>query len=61
MYMCPCRETNITTRENPSSSAGILPISSAGCRATDKALQLKYSSSACHPTLLLYEDSSSEL
>ena len=36
-----------TTREKPSSSAGIWCISSAGTRATDKALQLTCSSSAC--------------
>ena len=49
------------TREKPSGSASILPSSSAGCRATDKALQLTCSSSACYPTLLLYMSSSSEL
>ena len=35
-----------TTRENPSSSAGFEAISSAGTRATNKALQLTVSSSA---------------
>ena len=35
-----------TTREKPSSSAGFGPISSAGAGATNKALQLTYSSSA---------------
>ena len=39
--------TLFTTRENPSSSAGLMPISSAGNRATSKALQLKVSSSVC--------------
>ena len=36
----------ITTRENPSSSVGFEAISSAGSRATNKALQLTVSSSA---------------
>ena len=36
-----------TTGENPSSSAGLMPTSSAGSRATNKALQLLLSSSAC--------------
>ena len=36
-----------TTREKPSSSAGFGPLSSAGTGATNKALQLTYSSSAC--------------
>ena len=35
-----------TTRENPSSSASFGAISSAGSRATNKALQLTVSSSA---------------
>ena len=35
-----------TTRENPSNSAGFEAISSAGTRATNKALQLTLSSSA---------------
>ena len=35
-----------TTRENPSSSAGFEASSSAGGRATNKALQLTHSSSA---------------
>ena len=35
-----------TTREKASSSAGFRPISSAGTRATNKALQLTLSSSA---------------
>ena len=35
-----------TTREKPSSSTGFGPISSAGAGATNKALQLTYSSSA---------------
>ena len=34
-----------TTRENPSNSAGIMPISSTGYDASGKALQLKVSSS----------------
>ena len=38
---CAC-----TTREKPSSSAGFGPISSTGATATNKALQLTYSSSA---------------
>ena len=42
-----------TTRENPSSSAGFVLSSSAGRRATNKALQLLLSSSACMPALLL--------
>ena len=50
-----------TTREKPSSSAGILPSSSAGCRATDKVLQLTCRSSACRLTLQLYMASSSGL
>ena len=37
-----------TTRENPSSSAGFVLTSSAGRRATNKALQLLLSSNACH-------------
>ena len=36
-----------TTRENPSSSAGFVLTSSAGRRATNKALQLLLSSNAC--------------
>ena len=48
-----------TTREKPSSSAGFGPLSSAGTGATNKALQLTYSSSACCPTLLLYMNSCS--
>ena len=47
-----------TTRENPSSSAGLMPISSAGNRATSKALQLKVSSSVGWTTLLLHRLSS---
>ena len=35
-----------TTREKPSSSAGFGPLSSVGTGATNKALQLMYSSSA---------------
>ena len=38
---------NGTTRENPSSSVGLMPTSSAGYRATNKALQLLLSSSVC--------------
>ena len=49
-----------TTRENPSSSAGFRPISSAGLCATDKALQLTNSSSVPPPTLRLNWLSSSE-
>ena len=37
-----------TTREKPSISAGLMPTSSAGHRATSKALQLFLSSSACY-------------
>ena len=37
---------HLTTRENPSSSAGFEAISSAGSRATNKALQLTVNSSA---------------
>ena len=54
-------ESRYTTREKPSSSAGIRFISSAGSRATDTSLQLTFSSSACWPALLLYTGSSSEL
>ena len=36
-----------TTRQNPSSSVGLMPSSSAGSRTTNKALQLLLSSSAC--------------
>ena len=50
-----------TTRDKPSSSAGFGPISSAGTGATNKALQLTYSSSACCPMLLLYMNSCSAL
>ena len=50
-----------TTREKPRSSAGFRPLSSAGTGATNKALQLMYSSSACCPTLLLYMNSCSAL
>ena len=50
-----------TTREKPSSSAGSRYISSAGTGATNKALQLTRSSSACTPALLLYKCSSSAL
>ena len=49
----------ITTREKASSSAGFRCISSAGRGATNKALQLTHSSSACSPTLLLHKCSSS--
>ena len=42
-----------TTRENPSSSAGFVLTSNGGGRATNKALQLLLSSSACVPALLL--------
>ena len=42
-----------TTRENPSSSAGFVLTSSAGRRATNKALQLLLSSNACPHALLL--------
>ena len=51
----------VTTREKPSSSAGLGPLSSAGTGATNKALQLTYSSSACCPTLLLYMNRCSAL
>ena len=43
----------VTTRENPSSSACFVPTSSAGGRATNKALQLLLSSNACQHALLL--------
>ena len=43
----PILQHNFTTREKPSSSAGFGPLSSAGTGATNKALQLMYSSSAC--------------
>ena len=49
----------LTTREKPSSSAGLKAISSAGHRATDMALQLTFSSSALLPAVLLYLLSSS--
>ena len=42
-----------TNRENPSSSAGFVLTSSAGRRATNKALQLLLSSNACPHALLL--------
>lgn len=48
-----------TTREKASSSAGFRCISSAGTRATNTALQLTHSSSACAPVLLLHKYSSS--
>ena len=48
-----------TTREKASSSAGFRCISSAGTRATNTALQLTHSSSACAPALLLHKCSSS--
>ena len=44
---------NITTREKATSSAGKMATSSAGTRATSIALQLKVSSSAGAPALLL--------
>ena len=50
-----------TTREKPTSSEGFGPLSSAGTGATNKALQLTYSSSAGCPTLLLYMNSCSAL
>ena len=50
-----------TTREKPSSSVGFGPLNSAGTGATNKALQLTYSSSAGCPTLLLYMNSCSAL
>ena len=50
-----------TTREKASSSAGFRCISSAGTGATNKALQLTHSSSACSPALLLHKCSSSAL
>ena len=53
------RCTMDTTREKASSSAGFRCISSAGTRATNTALQLTHSSSACPPALLLYKSSSS--
>ena len=48
-----------TTREKASSSAGFRCISSVGSGATNKALQLTHSSSACSPALLLHKCSSS--
>ena len=45
---------SITTRKKPSSSAGFWPISCAGKGATDKALQLKLSSSTGWHALLIY-------
>ena len=50
-----------TSREKVSSSAGSRYISSAGTGATNKALQLTRSSSACAPALLIYKCSSSVL
>ena len=48
-----------TTKEKASSSAGFRYSSSAGWRATDTVLQLKFISSVCLPALLLYVLSSS--
>ena len=48
-----------THRDNPSSSAGFIAISSACTSATSKALQLTGSSGAVFPALLLYLVSSS--
>ena len=48
-----------TTREKASSSAGFRCMMSAGTGATNKALQLTDSSSACSPALLLHKCSSS--
>ena len=48
-----------TTRENPSSSAGFEASSSAGSRATNKALQLTYSSSAVRTRATTVDDISS--
>ena len=48
-----------TTREKASSSVDFRCISSAGTGATNKALQLTHSSSACAPALLLHKCSSS--
>lgn len=68
MYSCVClpiqdlfeilciviiRQHPIITRKNPSSSAGFVLTSSAGRRATNKALQLLLSSNACPHALLL--------
>ena len=50
-----------TTRKKPSSSAGFRPFSSVGADATNKALQLTYSSSAGPPALLLHKCCSSAL
>ena len=47
------KPSGFTTRENPSSSAGFVLTSSAGRRATNKALHLLLSSNACPHTLLL--------
>ena len=51
--------TTITTRENPSSSAGFEASSSAGGRATNKALQLTHSSSAALTRATTVDDISS--
>ena len=51
-------QTN-TTRENPSSSAGFEASSSVGTRATNKALQLTYSSSAVLTRATIVDDISS--
>ena len=51
--------TLFSTREKASSSVGFRCISSAGSGATNKALQLTHSSSACSPALLLHKCSSS--
>ena len=48
-----------TTRENPSSSAGFEASSSVGGRATNKALQLTYSSSAARTRATTVDDISS--
>ena len=52
-------DDDYTTREKASSSVGFRCISSTGIGATNKALQLTHSSSACPPALLLHKCSSS--
>ena len=47
------KPSGFTTREKATSSAGKMATSSAGTRATSIALQLKVSSSAGAPALLL--------
>ena len=58
-FACTPSGSAITTRENPSSSAGFEASSSAGGRATNKALQLTYSSSAVPTRATTVDDISS--